>query len=117
MLTIAERGEAVVGKVGTVRIGYVDVPIYMENLDEAELFGYFDHHPTAKIAVDRGLPGRHKAGTILHEVLEAISAVYGLDLTEAQIRCLEASLAQIALEGDEEVRSWLRLLQEDSEGT
>ena len=50
-------------------------------------------------------------------MLEAISAVYGLDLTEAQIRCLEASLAQIALEGDEEVRSWLRLLQEDSEGT
>ncbi len=106
-----------VGKVGSVRIGYVDVPIYMENLDEAELFGYFDYHPQAKIGVDRELPGRHKAGTILHEVLEAISSIYGLDLSEAQIRCLEATLAQIALEGEEEVKGWLRLLQEDSEGT
>ena len=103
-----------VGKVGSVRIGYVDVPIYMENLDEEELFGYFDYHPQTKIGVDAGLPGRCKAATILHEVLEAISSIYGLDLSEAQIRCLEASLAQIALEDEEAVKGWLRLLQGDS---
>ena len=106
-----------VARVGQIRIGYVDIPIYEENLDEAELFGYFDYHPKAKIVVDAGLPGRYRAATMLHEVLEAVSAVYGLDLSEAQVRCLETALAQIALEGDEAVRGWLRLLHEGSEQT
>ena len=96
----------------TVHIGYVDVAIIEADLNEEGLFGSFEFHPQPEIHIDSSLPPRYKAATALHEVLEAISAIYGLDLSEAQIRTLEATLAGIALRQPDVVLGWLKLLGE-----
>ena len=94
----------------TVHIGYVDVPIIEADLNEEELFGCFEFHPEPKIYIDSTLPPRYKAATALHEILEAISSIYGLDLSESQIRTLEASLAGIAFRQPDVTLRWLKLL-------
>lgn len=94
-------------KVDSIRIGYVDVPIHLENLYDADCFGYFEAYPTPKIGLHIGLTPLYMAATALHEIIEAISAFYGLDLTESQVRVLEAVIVEMVKRNPDQAAKWL----------
>lgn len=62
--------------------------------EDGPLYGCFIGFPFPKILID----GRyihnpnHPIMTILHECIEAINDIYGLDFTEQTIRCLEVAI-------------------------
>lgn len=61
---------------------------------EGRLFGAFISYPQPMIIIDGRFEcnPNHPVMTLLHESIEAINEVYGLELTEQDIRCLELAL-------------------------
>lgn len=61
---------------------------------EGHLYGAFISFPSPMILIDGRFESNpnHPVMTLLHESLEAISQLYGLELTEQDIRCLELAL-------------------------
>jgi len=82
---------------------------YIEALAKHEfpggIYGYSVSYPNYTSYVNKELPGRSKASTILHELLHNISSVYGLNLSEQNIRCLEQGIVQIL--GNREFSSYI----------
>ena len=74
-----------------IKFNQYSVPVKRVELDE-EVFGQFSFFPYPEIHINQGLKKEVEASTILHEVLEMISELYGLSLYESQIRVLEVSL-------------------------
>ena len=73
----------------SVRIAGLDVPlVFVAGLDS---LGMFEEDPPM-ISIRSGLTPPIAASTVLHEVLHAISDAYGLRMTEAGIRAIEAGL-------------------------
>ena len=70
------------------------IPVVCKKLDEGD-FGQFYFFPYPEIQVNTGLEEEVKTSTILHEVIEMISDIYGLNLEESQIRTLEVSLMAV----------------------
>ena len=93
-------------------IGYVDIPIQVTDLQEEGCFGYFQSHPDPQIAIHDQLSPLYTAATGLHEVLEAISAIYGLELTEGQVRTLETALVDIVKRNPRLCGEWLGMVAE-----
>ena len=100
-------------KIDSIRIGYADVPICLEDLHEDYCFGYFEAYPAPKIGLHLDMSPLYMAATGLHEVLEAISAIYGLELAEGQVRTLETVLVEIVRSNPEQVRHWVEVLTND----
>ena len=50
-------------KIDSIRIGYVDVPICLEDLHEDDCFGYFVSYPKPKIAIHDQLTPLYTAAT------------------------------------------------------
>jgi len=99
----------------TIRIGYSDIPIEYTDLREEDTFGYFEFHPVPRIAVDHRLSPPYAAATVLHEILEATSAIYGLELSEGQVRTLETVLVGLVKENPEVVRGWMDQLTDEKD--
>ena len=97
-------------KIDSLRIGYMDVPISLEDLHEDDCFGYFEAYPEPKIGLHVDMSPLYMAATGLHEVLEAISAIYGLDLAEAQVRTLETTIVDIVRRNPEYIRQWVEVV-------
>ena len=93
-----------------ISIGPLQEPVLDVDLTAEEPWGEFWCLPVPQIRVNQDLPKDLKALTILHEVLECITEIYGLGLSESDIRTLEMSLAKIVRENPEEFREWLRML-------
>lgn len=93
-----------------LQIGPLNVPVVEVDLTAEETWGEFWCLPVPQIRVNQELPKDLKALTILHEVLECITEIFGLGLSESDIRTLEMSLAKIIRENPEEFREWLRML-------
>lgn len=74
-----------------VLFGNYQIPVTISDLPEGD-FGEFSFFPYPEIKVNTGLKKEVETSTILHEVIEMISEVYGLSLEESQIRVLEVSL-------------------------
>jgi hypothetical protein len=74
-----------------ISYGVYSVPVVREQLPEG-FFGEFTLFPYPVIRVNEGLEGVMLTSTILHEVLEMVSSVHGLNLKESEIRTLEVSL-------------------------
>lgn len=70
------------------------IPVVFTKMPKDEL-GMFHFSPELKIEISDQLSGSLLSSTLLHEVLEMISEVYGLRLSESCIRTLETSLCQI----------------------
>jgi hypothetical protein len=68
-----------------------------------EEFGEFRYYPTPKIVVDELLEDPAAWMTLFHELLHAVSEMYGLELDEGQIRTLEVALGD-AFRGNPELR-------------
>jgi hypothetical protein len=58
-----------------------------------ETFGEFKYYPRPSIVVDELLEPSSAWMTLLHELLHAVSEMYGLELDEGQIRTLEVALS------------------------
>mgnify|MGYP001435703455 CR=1 FL=1 len=101
-------------KIDSIRVGYVDVPICLEDLHEDDCFGYFEAYPKPKIGLHRDMSPLYMAATGLHEVIEAISAIYGLDLAEGQVRTLETVMVEIVRSNPEQIRQWLDILTNEN---
>jgi Zn-dependent peptidase ImmA (M78 family) len=80
-----------------VRIGTQDVKIKFVPMEDGE-FGDFDAFPEPVIRVNLGVPIEAQRMTLLHELLHAISDLYGLDLRESQVRTIEQGLGQVMTE-------------------
>ena len=93
-----------------LQIGPLNVPVVNVDLTAEETWGEFWCLPTPQIRVNQDLPKDLRALTILHEVLECITEIYGLGLTEGDIRTLEMSLAGIIRENPAVFREWLGML-------
>ena len=105
-------------KIDSIKIGYVDVPLFEDDLDDDECFGYFESYPDPKICLHHTLSPLYKGATAFHEVIEAISAIYGLDLSENQVRTLETSIVDIVRDNPNRIREWINLLNyEDTSKT
>ena len=83
----------------TVRIGTQYVRLQFEPMNDGE-FGSFDAFPTPVVRVNVALPTEVQRLTLLHELLHAISDMYGLDLRESQVRAIEQGLGQVMSEPD-----------------
>ena len=86
-------------KVRTVRIGTQDVRVEVVPLPDGD-FGDFNVFPTPVVRVNASLPFEVQRITLLHELLHAISDLYGLDLRESQVRAIEQGLGQVMSEPD-----------------
>lgn len=71
-----------------------EVPVVSIPMTNEE-FGEFKYHPTPTIFLSDQITGHVRSSTLLHEVIEMISEMHDLGLTESQIRTLEISLTQI----------------------
>lgn len=58
-----------------------------------ETFGEFKYYPRPSIVIDELLEPSSAWMTLLHELLHAVSEMYGLELDEGQIRTLEVALS------------------------
>ena len=94
----------------SIRIGYCDIPIEIKDIDDKDCFGYFEFYPKPLIAISHRLDLFYRSATVLHEILEAISAIYGLDLSEGQVRTLETVLVALAQGYPEEAGEFIRSL-------
>lgn len=56
-------------------------------------FGEFQYYPRPSIVVDELLEPSSAWMTLLHELLHAVSEMYGLELDEGQIRTIEVALS------------------------
>lgn len=74
-----------------ISYGVYSVPVVREQMPEG-FFGEFTFFPYPEIKVNEGLEGVMLTSTILHEVLEMVSSMHGLNLKESEIRTLEVSL-------------------------
>ena len=88
----------------TVRIGQQDVVIEFVAMGDGE-FGEFKAFPSPRVMVNASLPIEVQRLTLLHELLHAVSDLYGLNLTETQVRCIEQGLGQVMSEPD--VWEWI----------
>lgn len=70
------------------------IPVVVKKLEEGD-FGQFYFFPYPEIQISTGLREEVQTSTILHEILEMISEIYGLNLDESQIRTLEISLMAV----------------------
>lgn len=71
-----------------------EVPVVSIPMTNEE-FGEFKYHPTPTIYLSDQITGHVRSSTLLHEVIEMISEMHDLGLTESQIRTLEIALTQI----------------------
>ena len=102
-------------KIDSIRIGYVDVPISLEDLHEDDCFGYFEAYPYPKIVLHSNLRPIYVAATAFHETLEAISAIYGLELTEGQIRTLETAIVDLILRNPGHAKKWMEMVHDEKD--
>jgi hypothetical protein len=100
--------DKLVGMPNSIKIGSHTIPVHYYKseteavslandkglFDDGQLFGVFISFPIPKILIDGRFESNpnHPTMTLLHECLEAISELYGLELTEQDIRCLELAL-------------------------
>jgi phenylpyruvate tautomerase PptA (4-oxalocrotonate tautomerase family) len=73
------------------------IPVVIKKMDEGD-FGQFYFFPYPEIQISEGLRKEVETSTIIHEVMEMISDIYGLNLEESQIRTLEVSLMAVFLQ-------------------
>lgn len=74
-----------------LKFNQYSVPVKLVDMED-ETFGQFFFYPHPEIQISKKLKREVETSTILHEVLEMISELYGLSLDESQIRVLETSL-------------------------
>ena len=77
--------------------GHYSIPVVSYKLTEGD-FGEFSFFPYPRITVNTGLKKEVETSTILHEVMEMISEINGLNLDESQIRTLEVGLMSVFLQ-------------------
>jgi hypothetical protein len=70
------------------------IPVVHTEMPEGD-FGQFFFYPYPEIQVSKKLNQEILTSTILHEVIEMISDIYGLNLEESQVRTLEVSLMAV----------------------
>ncbi len=93
-----------------LHIGPLQVPVIEKDMTKEETWGEFWCLPVPKIYINKDLPRDVKGLTILHEVLECITEIYGLTLSEGAIRTLEMSLTSIVKENPEEIQEWIEMV-------
>jgi hypothetical protein len=70
------------------------IPVVVTEMPEGD-FGQFFFYPYPEIQVSKKLNQEVLTSTILHETIEMISSIYGLNLEESQVRTLEVSLMAV----------------------
>jgi len=70
----------------------------------------------AEILLNQSLKGAARALTLLHEVLHAISDMYGLDLEESQVRVLEQALGSFVKDNPKEAMRIVNEILGDTDG-
>jgi hypothetical protein len=77
--------------------GHYSIPVVTSKLPEGD-FGEFSFFPYPRISINLRLREEVETSTILHEVMEMISEINGLNLDESQIRTLEVGLMTVFLQ-------------------
>ena len=95
-----------------LKIGPLSVPVIFGPLKEPDTFGFYSPYPKPTININNNLEPKIKAMTLLHEVLECLTDIYGWKMSEGDIRSLECALSMMVLENVEEIRGWLHDLQD-----
>jgi hypothetical protein len=72
-------------------VGGVRIAVERARMPQDE-FGEFKYYPDPRITVDELLGHPSAWMTLFHELLHAVSEMYGLELDEGQIRTLEVAL-------------------------
>lgn len=80
-----------------IRYAHYCVPVVISKLPEDD-FGEFSFFPHPQIKVNSCLRPEVETSTILHEVMEMLSDIHGLNLDESQIRTLEVGLMSVFLQ-------------------
>jgi len=95
----------------SMMIGPVEVPIREEPglISKRELGGYTEF-PSGEIEICPDLPPQQAVLTIFHECLHAISAQYGLGLSESKVRVLEMSISALFRDNDDFTKVYFKHL-------
>ena len=89
-----------------VRIGPHVVTISEKPLEND--YGLFEERPY-RVSVAPGLQPIERASTVVHELLHAVEAIYGVVLGESKVRALETAIVTAVLQNPD----LLRLLSDD----
>lgn len=95
-------------KVSSVRVGPVDIPVYLA--PDLEVHGVSWDDPVPGIAI-RSLDGVHGPWTLFHEVLHMIDFYHGFEWTEETTRSLDAALLLLFRDNPNLVSDLLRTTQ------
>ena len=87
-----------------IKVGPTVVPVYKDETLEG-LFGCFENYPTQRILV-KCQSQQQQDMTVLHELLHAVSDMYGLRLSESQVRVLEQVVTQLVADNHPLVAAW-----------
>jgi|TARA_R110000824_G_scaffold44703_2_gene129850 hypothetical protein len=76
-----------------LRIGSYDVPVYEHpEIMSLGVWGFAQLSPEYRIFVASSVPIHQRRRTVLHESIEIINDVFGLELGEVKVRVLEQNL-------------------------
>ena len=98
-----------------LHIGPLLVPVVYGDLSKEETWGEFQCLPAPQITINQDLPKDIQALTVLHEVLECVTEIFGLRLSEGDIRTLEMSLATVIKKNPKEFQRWVEDLTSDGD--
>jgi hypothetical protein len=76
-----------------ILIGHLKINLETKDLGP-DLLGEYDDE-TATVFIKPGLTPQIKRSTVVHECIHAISSMYGLELSESQVRVLESALIHL----------------------
>ncbi len=93
-----------------LQVGPITLPVVFQDLTKEDLWGEFWPLPSPQIRVNDTLSEPIQALTILHELIECIAEVYGLRLSEGDIRTLEMALAGVIKQNPKQTQNWLNML-------
>jgi hypothetical protein len=89
------------------------IPVTMTKMDKDQ-FGEFNWFPSPSILISEDIKANVLSSTLLHEILEMISEMHDLGLTESKIRTLEVALSQIMCRNPEVTQLVFPATAEDS---
>lgn len=87
----------------TIKVGPSYIPVYRDETLEG-LFGCFENFPSRILVKPQSQ--KDEDMTVLHELLHAVSDMYGLRLSESSVRVLEQVITQLVIDNYPLVAAW-----------
>lgn len=84
-----------ISKLTKIRWNPLDIDVFYGPFEDDDQFGCYSSFPKPTITLEENIDGVVYFSTLVHELIEFINDVYGMELKEKDIRILEISILQL----------------------